>query len=53
MKQNKNTEIEEIENEEEVQMRKDEYTKHPLYKVLQLYTEELEEFIEKKQKRHE
>jgi hypothetical protein len=29
-------------------MRKDEYKKHPLYKVLQLYTEELSEFIEKK-----
>jgi hypothetical protein len=29
-------------------MRKDEYKKHPLYKVLDLYSEELKDFIEKK-----
>jgi hypothetical protein len=33
-------------------MRKDEYKKHPLYKVLHLYSEELQDFIEKKQERH-
>ncbi len=33
-------------------MRKDEYKKHPLYKILDQYTDELEEFITKKRQRH-
>lgn len=41
----------EIENEEEVQERKDEFLEHPLYKTLEIYDSELNEFIEEKMSR--
>ena len=33
--------------------RKDEYLNHPLFKILELYTEELQDYIVAKTKRHE
>jgi hypothetical protein len=46
--------VEEAENEEEVKLRADEYRSHPLFTRLQLYSEELRDYInEKKQKQLE
>ena len=46
-------EIDEIENEEEVYMRRDEYKRHPLFGLLKQHTEELQDYITTKLKRHE
>ena len=43
-------EMQEAENEEEVKLRQDEYKQHPLYSKLQLYAEELKDYIEEKRK---
>lgn len=47
-------ELQEAENEEEVKARYHEYKQHALFPILQLYNEELKDFIEEKQKlRHQ
>ena len=38
-------ELHEIENEEEVLMRQDEFRKHPLFRMLQVHALELQEYI--------
>lgn len=43
--------MQEAENEEEVKLRADEYKNHPLFSLLQLYTEELKDYIEEKRKK--
>ena len=42
--------MQEAENEEEVQLRADEYKQHPLFNRLVVYAEELKEYIEEKKK---
>jgi hypothetical protein len=37
--------IDEIENEEEIYMRREEYKRHPLFNILVQYTDELQEYI--------
>jgi hypothetical protein len=44
-------ELQEAENEEEVKERQNEYKQHPLFARLELYSEELKDFIEDKRKR--
>ncbi len=44
-------EMQDLENEEEVKLRHDEYKQHPLFSRLQLYSEELKDFIEEKRKK--
>lgn len=43
--------MQDLENEEEVKLRQDEYKSHPLYNRLQLYSEELKDYIEEKRKK--
>jgi hypothetical protein len=43
--------LQDLENEEEVKLRADEYKGHPLFAKLMLYTEELTEYIEEKRKK--
>jgi hypothetical protein len=43
--------MQDLENEEEVKLRADEYKSHPLFSRLQLYTDELKDFIEEKRKK--
>lgn len=43
--------VPEIENEEEVEQRQNEYTVHPLYRKLQEYDEELKDFITERQEK--
>ena len=38
-------ELHEIENEEEIMLRQEEYRKHPLFSMLQMHTNELQEYI--------
>ena len=44
-------ELQDLENEEEVKLRADEYKTHPLFGRLSQYTEELKDFIEEKRKK--
>jgi hypothetical protein len=44
-------EMQDAENEEEVKLRCDEYRSHALFARLELFTEELKEFIEEKRKK--
>lgn len=44
-------EMQEAENEEEVKLRADEYKNHPLFAMLELYTDELQEYIEERRKK--
>lgn len=44
-------ELQDAENEEEVKLRCDEYRSHALFSRLELYTEELKDFIEEKRKK--
>ena len=44
-------EMQDLENEEEVKLRADEYKSHPLFARLEMYSEELKEFIEEKRKK--
>jgi hypothetical protein len=46
-------ELQDAENEEEVKLRCDEYRGHALYARLELYTQELKEFIEEKRKKQQ
>ena len=40
--------MQDLENEEEVKLRADEFKQHPLFAHLSLYTEELKDYIEEK-----
>jgi predicted SpoU family rRNA methylase len=43
--------LQDLENEEEVKLRADEFKQHPLFAHLSLYTEELKDYIEEKRKK--